>query len=92
MADVVITLNIMPESPDVDLGKVQEKSLALIKEFTGNENTKVEVIPMSFGLKSVKIMLVSDEANGSTDTLEASIEEIEGVNSVEVTDVRRTIG
>ena len=33
-----------------------------------------------------------DEAKGTTDPLEADINNIEGVHSVEVTDVRRAIG
>jgi len=37
-------------------------------------------------------MFVMDEAKGSTDDLEKKISEIDGVNSVEVVDVRRTIG
>jgi len=92
MADVVVTLNIMPESPDIDLKKIEESSLAEIKSFTGIDNHKVEIVPLAFGLKAVKIMFVMAEDKGSTDVLEETIGKIEGVNSVEVTDVRRTIG
>jgi elongation factor 1-beta len=92
MADVVVTLNIMPESPDIDLNAVEKLALEEIKSFTGMDNHKVSVEPVAFGLKALKIMFVMPEAKGGTDDLELSIGKIEGVNSVEVTDVRRTIG
>jgi elongation factor 1-beta len=92
MADVIVTLNIMPDTPDVDLKKVEHAALAKIKTFSGMDNHKVEHVPVAFGLKAVKIMFVMAEDKGTTDSLEEDINTIEGVNSVEVTDVRRTIG
>ena len=92
MADVVITLNIMPDSPEVDLAIIEKVALEKIKSFSGLDNNKVELEPVAFGLKAVKIMFVMEEAKGSTDELEADISKVKGVNSVEVTDVRRAIG
>ncbi len=83
MATVIVTLNIMPESPEIDLAKIEEESKKLVTEFAGETETKTEQEP---------IMFVMDEAKGSTDDLEKKISEIDGVNSVEVVDVRRTIG
>ena len=53
---------------------------------------KSEQEPIAFGLKALKITFAMDENKGSTDTLEEDINGIEGVNSVEVVDVRRAIG
>ncbi len=92
MADVSITLKIMPDSPDVNLKEVESQALDKIKSFSGMENYKVEIEPVAFGLKAVKILFVMDEAKGATDPLEEDIGKISGVNSVEVTDVRRAIG
>jgi elongation factor 1-beta len=92
MADVIITLNIMPDSPDVNLKKIETDSLEKIKSFSGMDNHKVEIVPVAFGLKAVKIMFVMAESKGATDALEADISKIDGVNSVEVTDVRRAVG
>jgi elongation factor 1-beta len=91
MAQVVITLRIMPESPDVDLAKLEADSKVLIKRF-GGEVGKVEVNPVAFGLKAVDIFFVMDESKGSTEVLENEIANFEGIASVEVTDVRRAIG
>ena len=43
-------------------------------------------------LNALKIIFVSDEAKGGTEELEKDIETIDGVNSVEVIDVRRALG
>ncbi len=92
MAQVIITLKIMPTSVEVDLNKVTEQAKSKINDFAGAGDMKVEEKPIAFGLKAVNIIFVMDESKGSTDKLEDSIAEIEGVQSVEVTDVRRAIG
>jgi len=92
MANVIITLKIMPESPETDFSKLQEESLKKIAEFAGEGETKVEEVPIAFGLKSLNIIFVMDESLGSTEALEEDIKSAEGVQSVEVTDVRRAIG
>ena len=91
MAQVVITLRIMPSSPDSNLKKIEDSTTLLIKEF-GGEVGRVNVEPVAFGLNSISLMFVMDESIGSTEELENQVSEIKDVASVEVTDVRRTIG
>ena len=91
MAQVVITLKVMPGSPDTNLGSLEKEASKLVSVF-GGEVGKVEVEPVAFGLKALKIYFVMDESKGATDDLEKQISEIEDVNSVEIIDVRRTIG
>jgi elongation factor 1-beta len=92
MANVIISLRVMPESPEIDLteleGKIKEKVVA----FAGEGEMRVDIQPIAFGLKALNIIFVSDEQKGTTESLEKEIEQIEGVNSVEVTDVRRAVG
>ena len=90
MADVVITLKIMPESVKVDLKKLEEKVLVLIKKHGGSVG-KIEVENVAFGLKCINFIFISNEDKG-IDDLEKSIEEIKNVRSVEIVDVRRAIG
>lgn len=92
MATVVITMNVMPESPETDLKAIEEKTRKLIKEFAHLNNIKVEIEPVAFGLKALKIFFVMDESKGSTQILEEKIAKISDVASVEVVDVRRAIG
>jgi len=91
MADAIITFKIMPESPDIDLDMVESEATKLISQ-AGGEVGKSEKIPIAFGLVSLNLIFVIDEKLGGTDDLELQIQKIEGVNSVEVTDVRRAIG
>lgn len=95
MATAVVTVKIMPESPEVNLEEVKGKVQAVIREFTGRDDPveqKVEIEPIAFGLKALKIIFTMDEEKGSPDVLEGKIVEIEGVQSFEVVDVRRAIG
>jgi elongation factor 1-beta len=92
MAKAIITLRIMPVSPETDLSKIETEALEKIKAFAGETETKTEQQPVAFGLNAVQIIFVMDESKGGTDSLEEDIKKIEGVQSVEVTDVRRAIG
>lgn len=91
MASVIITLKIMPSSPEEDLSKIEEESKKLIEE-SGGKTHKTEIEPVAFGLKAIKIIFIVDESKGSTDKLEEKISSIEGVNSVEVVGVTRSLG
>ena len=91
MGDVIITVKIMPASPEIDLDAIKEKADIEIKTY-GGEIGKADIEPVAFGLKALKLVFVSDEAKGSTESLEENIAKIEGVASVEVIDVRRAIG
>ena len=91
MAQVVVTLKVMPQSPDVNLKELEVGATREIKLF-GAEVGKVQIEPIAFGLKAVKLIFVMDESIGSTEELENAIAAMQGVQSVEVTDVRRAIG
>jgi|TARA_B100001964_G_C14216702_1_gene593158 elongation factor 1-beta len=92
MTQVVVTLKIMPESPDRDLNKIEAEAKTKTINFSQNQEIKTEQEPVAFGLKAIKIIFVMDESKGSTDALEEDIKKIDGVNSVETIDVRRAIG
>ena len=92
MASIVITLKVMPASPDENLGRIEKEAKKRIHEFAGSSDFKVAVEPVAFGLNSINITFVMDESKGSTESLEEDIKAISGVGSVDITDVRRTIG
>jgi len=92
MANAVITVKIMPESPEVDLSKIELEAKKIIAKFAGEGETKTEIEPVAFGLKALKIIFVMDEKKGSPDPVSEKIQILEGVNSAEITDVRRAIG
>ncbi len=92
MADVIITLKIMPESPDTDMKKLEDDVKKKIAKFTGNKEFRVNIEEVAFGLKALNITFIMDENKGSTESLESEISNIDEVSSVNVVDVRRAFG
>lgn len=92
MANAIVTVKIMPTSPEVDLKKIEEDAKKVIADFAGEGDTRASTEPVAFGLSSLSIIFVMDEALGSPDPVAEKIEEFEEVNSAEITDVRRAIG
>ncbi|MBN2881235.1 elongation factor 1-beta [Candidatus Woesearchaeota archaeon] len=92
MANAIVTLKVMPDSPETDLTALQQKIMTELEKFCGETEVRVEIEPVAFGLKAIKLMFVMDESKGSPDPLAESIEQYEEVNSAEITDVRRAIG
>ena len=92
MANVVITLRIMPTGPNIDLERINKEAKKEIIDFCDAREFKEQIEPIAFGLKALNIIFVMDESRGSTEELEKKISQIDGVESVEVTDVRRAIG
>ena len=92
MANVVVTFRIMPNDTSIDLHNLESMTKKVIVDFCNSKEFKGSIEPIAFGLKALNIMFVMDESKGSTEKLEEKIKLIQGVESVEVTDVRRAIG
>ncbi|MBS3143037.1 elongation factor 1-beta [Candidatus Woesearchaeota archaeon] len=92
MANVIITLRIMPSDTDVDLGALEGVVKGKIQAFTGETEMRVAQKPIAFGLSALEIIFVTDEKKGSTEALEQDIAALDEVNSCEVIDVRRAVG
>jgi len=91
MAQLIVSLRIMPEGVEINLDHVAEQIKEKVAEF-GGEVGKVTTVPVAFGIKSLEIVFVMEESTGSTDKLEEIITALPGVESVEVFDVRRALG
>ena len=92
MASVVVTLRIMPNDTSIYLHNIESHAKEEIINFCNSKEFKTSIEPIAFGLKALNIIFVMDESKGSTEKLEEKIKLIDGVESVEVTDVRRAIG
>lgn len=92
MGFAVVTLKIMPTSPDVNLEELEVKVKEEITKFTGEGETKTEIKPVAFGLNSLNIIFVMDETKGSPDPVAEIVDKFEEVNSAEISDVRRALG
>ncbi|MBN2454099.1 elongation factor 1-beta [Candidatus Woesearchaeota archaeon] len=90
MATVLITIKIMPESPDVNLDWVLEQASPKISSV--GSILKTEKQPIAFGLNALMITFSMDEKKGDTEPLEKDLASLTGVSSAEAVDVRRAIG
>ena len=91
MAQLFITLKVMPESPEVDLKKLEGSVKKGIETFGGRVDRVIQE-PVAFGLKALMVSFTMDESKGSTDPLEETLQALKDVNSVDVTEVRRMLG
>ena len=90
MGTALVTIKIMPESPESDLDEIQNKAKQIIEEKGGKTpSTKTE--PVAFGLNAILLNFAMDESL-SQDDFENPLKELDGVNSVEVIDFRRAFG
>jgi elongation factor 1-beta len=89
MAQAIVQIKIMPESPSVNLDTIEKSAEALILK--GTKQIKKEREPIAFGLVAIKILFTWDEAS-STDDLLDQIRSIKDVSSAEIIDFRRAIG
>jgi elongation factor 1-beta len=87
MARVVMTMKIMPDGVEIDLDGIVEKIKNVVPE--GTDVGAVEIQPVAFGLKAIRMNFVRDESLGGTDDIEAAISALEGVAQVEVEMVSR---
>ncbi len=87
MGEVVATIKVMPESPDVDLEKMKNDIIASIPE--NAEFHKIDEEPIAFGLIALNVMVVVGDAEGGTEKVEENITKIQGVSNIEVADIRR---
>lgn len=92
MASVIVTIKIMPESPEIDLTALKDSAMELIGKVYGETEARTEEEPIAFGLKALRLTFVFDESKGSPDILEDQLRNLDGVQSVETVDVRRAIG
>ena len=91
MAKVIITLKILPKSPDIPLTSLKTSTENEIKKYGGIIN-KTEEVPLAFGLKEIHITFSIDESKGGTDALEAKIQLIPEIQSVNVISCSRALG
>jgi len=89
MAQAIVQIKIMPDSPSSNLDAIEKAAENLILK--GTKQIKKEREPIAFGLVAIKILFTWDEAS-STDDLLDKIREIKDVSSAEIIDFRRAIG
>jgi elongation factor 1-beta len=85
MADVILTLKVMPQGTEVDLDKLE----ATIKKEVRADRIVRE--PIAFGLVALNVTTIIQDAAGELDSVEEKVRSLEGVGEVEITEVTRTL-
>lgn len=88
MGDLVAVFKIMPNSPETDLDAIEESIRSLVPADVTVEQTATD--PVAFGLEALMVTLsMPDSEEISADHMEQDFAKVDGVESVECTDVGR---
>lgn len=84
---VGVKVKLMPESPSVNLEKIEAKARKIIEENNGT-NKEYSIEPIAFGLKALIVFFFFDEA-GDTSYIEEKLSQIPEVQSAQIIDLRK---
>ena len=87
MARVLLIAKVMPTGTEVDLDKVAKKIESVLKD--GIKLEKYAKEPLEFGLYFINAEFTLDDKDGQMDSLENTINSVEGVSSFEVLGMSR---
>ena len=90
MGIALITLKIMPLSPEINLEELKGQAKEEISKQEGKVG-EIKEEPVAFGLKAIVISFELDESK-ELEAIEESLKNLENVNSVQVIDMRRAFG
>jgi elongation factor 1-beta len=90
MGFTAVQMKLMPSSPDIDLKEIEKKADEIINSMHKTQ-IKIEEEPIAFGLKAIILSFAwNDEID--IEKLEAALQKIENVSSVETLDIRKAFG
>ncbi len=89
MGEVAATIKIMPVDVEVDLAALKDRLVAALPE--GAEYGTHEERPIAFGIKAVVMVVIVGDLEGGTEKVEEAFAAVEGVESVQVTEVGRPV-
>jgi elongation factor 1-beta len=82
MGEVGIIYKIMPSDTDVDLNDLKTRITDCVK--SPARVNQIDEKPIAFGLKALEVQILMDDKSGGSEELEQSLNDLEGVQSVEV--------
>lgn len=87
MGEVLTTMKIMPDSPEVDLEAIKSTIESSMPE--GAKLHEIAEEPIAFGLVAIILNFITEDGEGGSEPVEEMISAIEGVASIEITGVGR---
>jgi len=85
MGKVLATIKVMPDGLEVDINKLEEE----IKQKINPE--RIDKQPIAFGLVALIVEKVIADDEGEIEKVENVLKSIEGVSSIEVTNLTRLL-
>ncbi len=82
MGQVGLQYRVLPESPEIDLAKLQDSIKSALPQ--GAEIRASETKPVAFGLKALHLLVVMEDKEGGVEVVEQAISGVQGVQSVEI--------
>ena len=88
MAKVLVVVSIYPSSTDIDLDQLVEKIKSKLP--SNYSVARYDKVPIAFGLNALKVyFIIPEESEGGTSKLEELLQNIEGIEEIEVEAVHR---
>ena len=87
MGEVLTTMKIMPDSPDIDLEAIKSTIESSMPE--GARIHEISEEPIAFGLVAVILQFITEDGEGGSEPVEEMVSGIDGVTSFEITGVGR---
>ncbi|WMT52134.1 MAG: elongation factor 1-beta [Ferroplasma sp.] len=85
MGDVMVQLRVLPESVEIDLGRLKNEITNVIDKLCKINEVKEEEI--GFGLSALMFSVIVPDEEGKIDSVENAISSVEGVSQVDTRDV-----
>lgn len=86
MGSVAVILKVMPESPEVDMEKLQ----AEIKEKVPGVND-MRTEPIGFGLSAIKIAMIAEDDEGAEEQILGFFAGISNIDRIEIESLSRML-
>ena len=87
MGEVLTTMKIMPDSPEVDLEAIKSAIESSMPE--GAKLHEMSEEPIAFGVVAIILQFITEDGEGGSEPVEEMVQGIEGVASFEITGVGR---
>jgi len=88
VAKVLVVASVYPSSTDINLDDLVAKIKEKLPE--SYEITRYDKVPIAFGLNALKLyILIPEESEGGTSKLEEMLQNVEGVEEIEIEAVHR---
>lgn len=93
MANAIITFEIMPESPEINVEELKDKFLDIAKNAGAKGEMQSKVEPVAFGLKKLLIYAMYEVSdNQDFDAIANEMEKVEGIANAKIVNMDLAMG